>query len=332
MDVLCTNELWSGFGERLAAAAPDAGWLLMAPDGTVSRADDGAALSWEEAAPEVIVGSYDVFAQKGLLRPFFGFVAKSGSLRWFQSCSAGFETDLYGELLRRGVRISTGHGTASPIGEYVVWAVLDTFLGAGAWRDAQRGSRGLRGGGHREVDGSTWLVVGMGNIGTEVATRARALGARVIGVRRTPTGDEPVDRMVTPDGLAGELGGADVVVIAAPAGDSTRHLVDAAFLAAMAPDALLVNVARGELVDEAALIAALDAGRPGAAVLDVTSVEPLPADSPLWGHPKVTISPHTSGITNSTNGRLMTLVEDNLGRYLRGAPLRQERTLADWRA
>jgi phosphoglycerate dehydrogenase-like enzyme len=171
----------------------------------------------------------------------------------------------------------------------------------------------------------------MGSIGAEVAVRARALGATVTGVRRHPVGDEPVDRMVLPPDLPGVLPEADVVVISAPASASTHHLVDAAFLAAMAPGSLLVNVGRGELVDEGALIAALDRGRPAAAVLDVTAVEPLPADNPLWSHPRVVITPHVAGQTGTSNARYLPLVLDNLGRYRAGEPLRQERTLADWR-
>ena len=103
-----------------------------------------------------------------------------------------------------------------------------------------------------------------------------SFGARVIGVRRNPAGDEPVDEMIAPADVVGALPGVDVVVLAAPATGETQHLVDAPFLAAMSERALLINVARGALVDETALVAALDAGRPAHAVLDVTEVEPLP--------------------------------------------------------
>lgn len=210
--------------------------------------------------------------------------------------------------------------------------MLDTFLGAGQWRVAQAESRWERGGtGHREVAGSAWLVVGMGAIGGEVARRARALGATVTGVRRHPSGDEPVDRVVTPDGLLSAVPEADVVVLSAPASRATRHLADGAFFAAMRPGSVLVNVARGELVDEEALLAALDLGRPAAAVLDVASTEPLSVASPLWRHPLVTLTPHASGHTGTTNAHYLPFVEENLRRYLAGEPLRQERTLADWR-
>lgn len=334
MDMLCTDVLWSSFGDRLAAAAPAATWLLMAPDGTVTAAGDGSVVAAADVAPEVVIGSYDLWDKGGAYRPFFAWLSSQpASLRWFQSCAAGFEAELYGQLLARGVRLSTGHGTASPIAEYVLWAVLDTFLGAGEWRAHQaRGHWHRDGLWHREVAGSEWLVVGMGSIGCEVGRRARALGATVTGVRRQPSGEEPADRMITPGELHGALPAADVVVVCAPASRSTRQLVDATFLAAMAPGSVLVNVARGELVDEAALLTALDAGRPGAAVLDVASVEPLPSESPLWRHPQVTVTPHASGHTGSTNARYVPLVVENLRRYVAGeTPLRQERLLSDWR-
>lgn len=334
MDILCTERFWSGFGDQLGAAAPGAGWLLMADDGTVRAAGGGVPVGDEGFHPEVVVGSYDLWMPGGAYRPFFTYLSSlPPSLRWFQSCAAGFERELFGRLLQAGVRLTTGHGTAAPIAEYVLWAVLDQFLGGDEWRAAQaRGHWVSDSPGHREVAGSSWLVVGLGSIGVEVARRARAFGAHVTGVRRHPTGDEPVDALVAPSELAAVLPAADVVVICAPSSAATHHLVDAAFLAAMRPTALLVNVARGDLVDEAALLAALDAGRPAAALLDVVAQEPLPAESPLWRHPRVRVTPHASGHTPLTNARYAPHVADNLRRYLAGQPLHRERVLADWRS
>jgi phosphoglycerate dehydrogenase-like enzyme len=152
----------------------------------------------------------------------------------------------------------------------------------------------------------------------------RAFDARVIGVRRNPSGDEPVDHMITPAEMLAVLPEADVVVLAAPATDETQHLVDARFLGAMRERALLVNVARGALVDERALIAALDSGRPAHAVLDVTEVEPLPPASPLWSHPNVTVTPHTSGGGTGRYRRAADVFAANLRRYTSGGQLRDE--------
>jgi phosphoglycerate dehydrogenase-like enzyme len=173
----------------------------------------------------------------------------------------------------------------------------------------------------REVHGTTWLVFGLGAIGTEVAIRARAFGARTIGCRRSPTGSEPVDEMVSPDRVLDRVGAADVVVVAAPATPQTRHVVGEAFLSRMRPRSILVNVARGSLVDEAALLAALALGRPETAVLDAVASEPPPLDSPLWDHPNVVLTPHNAFAGEGNDQRNIDLFLGNLRRYVEGAPL-----------
>jgi phosphoglycerate dehydrogenase-like enzyme len=326
VDVLLTEVAFARDGERLAAAAPEVGWLRMDGDGGLRR--DGATVARDEAAPEVAWGTGDLF-DDGPIRPFFGLVARVPSLRWFASPAAGFENPFFGDLVRRGIRVTTSHASSASIAEYVLRAVLDAFQGADQWRRGQAERAWRTHDRHREVAGSTWLVIGLGAIGTEVARRARALGATVIGVRRTPTGDEPVDEVRTPDALLELLPRAHAVVLSAPATPATHHLVDAPFLAAVRPRSVLVNVARGDLVDEAALLAALDAGAPGTAVLDVTATEPLPPESPLWAHPGVVVTPHSSGRGRGRFDRAVDEFLDNLARYRAGEPLRSELTEAD---
>ena len=267
----------------------------------------------------------DLFGAGAPLRPFFGLVRRLPGLQWVQSPAAGTDESIWPRLLERGVRVTNAHVAYVAISEYVLRAVLDHYQQAERWRAAQRDSAWRR---HdfREVAGSHWLIGGLGSIGTAVAVRASAFGASVVGIRRRPNGDEPVERVVTPDRTLAELGEADVVVLCAPATDETNKLVDAEFLAAMKPRSVLVNIARGALVDEPALLAALDAGVPEAALLDVTEVEPLPADSPLWTHPRVTITPHNSGGGLGRYQRLADVFCDNLRRYLDDRPLVNELT------
>jgi phosphoglycerate dehydrogenase-like enzyme len=326
LDVLLTEVAFARDGERLAAAAPGVGWLRMDGDGRIQR--DGAEIGRDEAAPEVAWGTGDLF-DAGPMRPFFGLVARAPSLRWFASPAAGFENPFFGDLVRKGIRVTTSHASSPSIAEYVVRAVLDAFQGAEQWRQGQAAGEWRTHDRHREVAGSTWPVIGLGAIGTEVSHRARALGATVIGVRRSPTGGEPVDEVRTPDAVAEVLPRAHAVVLSAPATPATRHLVDAAFLAAVKPGSVLVNVARGDLVDEQALLAALDTGAPGLAVLDVTATEPLPPESPLWTHPSVVVTPHSSGRGTGRFDRAVGEFLDNLDRYRRGEPLRSELTVAD---
>jgi phosphoglycerate dehydrogenase-like enzyme len=254
---------------------------------------------------------------------FIDALLASDALRWAQSAGAGYDTWHFQELLRRGVRLSTAHVNNVPIAEFVMREVMDRFQRADRWRSGAAEHHWEH---HewREVAGSTWLVIGVGAIGSAVAARARGFDCTVIGVRRSPDGSEPVDEMLAPDEVTAALPRADVVVLTLPATDQTRHLVNDDFLAAMRPDAVLVNVARGSIVDEAALLRALDAGRPDFAVLDVVSEEPLPPEHPLWSHPRVVVTPHSSSGGHGRFARGADLFAENLRRYRAGEPLLHE--------
>ncbi len=313
MRILLTSTAHDRFGERLP---PEAEPVVMGRDGTLS-----GGLTWDDAAAEIAWPTADLFDPEAPLRPFFGFLRQSETLRWVQSPAAGVDAPVFAELVRKGVRLTTSHVTDIPISEYVLRAVLDHYQRPQEWAASSR-DREWRRHEFREIHGSTWLVYGLGSIGAATAVRARAFGASVIGVRRSPTGAEPVDRMVSPADVAAVLASVDVVVLAAPATPETRRLVDADFLAAMKPGSLLVNIARGALVDEAALVAALDRSTTiEAAVLDVTETEPLPADSPLWDHPAITVTPHDAAGGAGRLARGADLFLENLRRYQSGEPL-----------
>ena len=170
--------------------------------------------------------------------------------------------------------------------------------------------------------GTTVTVVGFGNIGREVAVRLRGFGARVVAVTRSGRADSLADETVSSDRLLEVLARSDAVVLAVPLNTATRHLIDAPALAAMRAHAILVNVARGHVVDHAALCEALAAGRIGGAGIDVTEPEPLPPGDPLWSLPNALITPHVAGYGGDVAPRrILAVVERNLKRFLAGEPL-----------
>lgn len=293
--------------------------MTLEADGAL-RDEHGTAVDAVDAHPEVAWGTSDLYRAGAPIGAFFELLLQLDSLRWFQSPAAGFDAPVFARLAAGGVRITNAHVNSLPIAEFVMRAVLDEFQGAGQWRSlADRQQWVIHD--WREVSGSTWLVVGLGGIGSAVATRARAFGATVIGSRRTPSADDPTDRTVTPDRLHDVVGEADVVVLAAPATPSTVGMVDADFLDLMKTDSVLVNVARGQLVDEDALLASLDQGRPGVAVLDVFQTEPLPPGHPFWTHRAVRVTPHNAAGGVGRLERQADLFATNLDRYLAGQPL-----------
>jgi phosphoglycerate dehydrogenase-like enzyme len=315
--ILVTSVAHHSFGAQLDR--PGVEWLTLGVDGTL-RDEAGHTVDWEDARPEVAWGTSDLFREGAPIGAFFSSLPRLDSLRWFQSPAAGFDSPVFSQLAARGVRITNAHVNSIPIAEFVMRAVLDEFQQAAEWRSLAR-HRSWRIHDWREVSGSTWLVVGLGAIGSAVAVRARAFGATVIGCRRRPSADDPTDRTVTPDQLPEVVGQADVVVLAAPANPDTIDLVDGALLARMKEGSVLVNVGRGTLVDEGALLAALDRGTPAAAVLDVFRTEPLPDDHPLWAHPSVRVTPHNAAGGMGRLQRQADLFADNLDRYRAGEPL-----------
>ena len=287
----------------------------------------GEAVTADDAAPTLAWATQDLFFS-AVARDFMVTLLKSPGLKWLQSASAGVDNPIFGQLVSRGVRLTTSHGQAVGMADYVLAGVLDHFQRAPERREAQT-AHAWRRIQIREVLGTRWLIVGFGAVGQAVAARAKAFGAHVIGVRRNQSADTLADEIIPPNRVVDKLPTADVVVLACPLTPATRHMANAAFFAAMKDDAVLVNVGRGGLVDEAALLAGLDAAKPDRAVLDVFETEPLPADSPFWSHPRVSVSAHCSGVGNGQDDRNRDLFLDNLERYLSGKPLRNEVAKSD---
>jgi phosphoglycerate dehydrogenase-like enzyme len=172
------------------------------------------------------------------------------------------------------------------------------------------------------LEGRTLAIVGFGNIGRNVARRAKAFDMQILGLARAPHDEPFADEMHPLTELRPVLARADAVVVCVASAPETHYLMNAAAFAACKPGALFINITRGNTVDSAALRAALESGQLGGAAIDVTETEPLPDGDPLWKVPNLVISPHVGGAGGSrTGGRIVATVVENLGRYLRNEPL-----------
>ncbi|HEV7648805.1 MAG TPA: D-2-hydroxyacid dehydrogenase [Actinophytocola sp.] len=245
------------------------------------------------------------------------------SLRWVHASSAGVNHVLSAPLVESDVVVTNSRGVFdAPMAEYVLALVLAMAKDLPGTLRLQRERRWQ----HRETErlgGTQALVAGTGPIGRAIGRTLTAAGLTVTGVGRQARDTDPDLGTVLPmDRLAEGLARADYVVLAAPLTDATRHMIDAAALAAMKPTARLVNVGRGPLVAQDDLVEALTAGRIAGAALDVFADEPLPESSPLWAMANVIVSPHMSGDVVGWRSELVALFHDNLTRYLDGRPLR----------
>lgn len=251
--------------------------------------------------------------------------ASTPRLRFIQSISAG--TDQYDKALlrERGIRLASAAGVnAQAVAEHAMALMLALARRLPEARDNQN-ARHWRGmiseiaSREDQLTGKTLLIVGLGRIGARLARLAKAFEMRVIAIRRDPSaGADGADAVFGHAQLHELLGQADIVALTCPLTPETTGLIDARALAAMKPGAHLINVARGRVVDEPALIEALQQRRIAAAGLDVTVEEPLGPASPLWAMPQVLITPHTAGETRRYEDGVIDLLLDNLDRLWRG--------------
>ncbi len=237
-----------------------------------------------------------------------------------QTYNAGLDHPFYAAIAAKGARICNSSAQGVAIAEYV-FAELLAVLQPVERRRALQAERKWELTPFREISQTRWLILGHGPIGAALAHRAKAFGAAVDVVRRSPAGTADADRAGTLADLPRFLPDADIVILACPLTPETRGLAGAGFFAALKPGAILVNVARGALVETPALLAALDGGRLSTAILDVFDQEPLPGESPLWSHPGVRMTAHTSYAGDGAGGRWDALFLDNVARWARGEPL-----------
>lgn len=283
---------------------------------------DWAEVRWyktkEEAfalAPEAEIGWFDMHSKDDMARVF----ALATKLKWLNSVYAGVDAFPLDLLAERGVVLTNGAGiNAVPIAEYVVMLMLSHAKNYREVMRAQERREWLKDSpGKRELFGSKALILGYGAIGQEVEKRLAGFQMDVSKVRRSPG-----PGVLGPDEWRARLGEFDWIVIAVPATPETEGMIGAPELAAMHSEAVLVNVARGTVIDQQALTAALDAGQIGGALLDVTTPEPLPADDPLWALDNAQVTMHLSGKAQDRMfARSAKRFLENLERYGRGKPL-----------
>ena len=299
------------YGERIRAVAPGA--RLVHP----------TANGWPEEAhaAEIAYFSEDFWtseASRQLVPVLFGLPR----LRWFHSFSAGVDHPAFRVVLERGALLTNSTGASSqPIAQYVIGMMLRVAKRMDVWAEQQR-QRRWQPIETDELTGKTAGIVGVGHIGGEVARLAKAFGMRVIGCRRRQRRLRFVDELVPPERLPDLLARSDFVVLAVPLSSQTDGLIGEPELRAMRHGSWLINISRGQVIQEDALIAALKDGRLGGACLDVFHDEPLPPDSELWSLPNVIVTPHNSGWSPLNFERGTDLFLDNLRRYAAGRPLR----------
>lgn len=300
--------------------------LLPLPRYPAEHAAPNPTSDEEIAAWRALLGSAEILFDFGP-RPLQHELPHWPLLRWIQATSAGVgQYAVRVGLDRSRIVVTTASGVhARPLAEFALMAML--MFGKGAFRILadQRAHRWERYAGE-ELAGKLVGIVGVGRIGREIARLARGLDARVVGTVRVADGrsaaDLGLDHLTTTAELDSLLGDLDFLILTCPHTSETEGLISAKRLALLKPGAVLINLSRGAVVDEPALIAALQAGKLGGAALDVVAQEPLAADSPLWDLPNVLICPHSASTAANENGKITDLFCDNLRRYLDGQPLR----------
>jgi phosphoglycerate dehydrogenase-like enzyme len=301
--------------EKIHSIAPALDVCLYDESGAITRA--GQQLAIGDIAPQWFWIHGDLFKAPAALRDYFKLMLESPSIQWLHTINTGLDQLPYLPLLDKGVLLTNNHAQAIAIAEYTFAQVLAHYQNVASFRDKQR-QKEWKPHGFREIHGSHWLIIGFGAIGQEVGRRAKAFGAHVTAVRRKPDGAGLADSTVTQGQLGDVLPEADVVLVSCTSTSSTRRMVNANFLDRMKPGSLLINVARGDLVVETELKAALDRGTPELAILDVFEQEPLPHDHWAWTHPRVVVTPHASNAGEGMITRAANTFLDNLARMTAG--------------
>lgn len=328
VDLAAQSKNWALTAEgadRIRQSAPP-GWDIQFIEAPTSSDGDGPPRPNDEVMRAI--QDAEVYFGFGIPRLLF---LEATKLRWVHSAAAGVGSALYDEMVMSDVLFTNSAGIhASPVAEYCVAGVLYFLRGFDIATDQQRRAEWNKApfvaldSVLREMDAVRPLIVGVGGLGGATGVRLAALGARCTGVRRRIELGPPrgFERVISLDQFDEELPAHNVIVLAAPLTDATAGLLTRERLERLPKDAIVVNVARGAMLDQDALVELLNAGRLRGAVLDVFRQEPLPADSPLWTLRQVLVTPHVSPVSPGRFWpRQVDLFIDNWGRYLRGERL-----------
>jgi D-2-hydroxyacid dehydrogenase (NADP+) len=316
LSLFCSETALRQYGADWRTIAPDLSYVALPAEGRLSD-DDIARIDLAVFTADIWTGDRGP--------AFFKVLLRAPNAKWLHMFAAGTDDPVFAELRRRGTRLTHSAGSsATPIAHTVIMHTIALCRGARELAVAQQQRRWAERD-VTDVEGRTMGIIGLGSIGAEVARLAQHFGIRVIGVRRSPHGDEPCETWPT-QRLHELLPLVDDLVLTAPLTDATRNIIGATELALLPRGAHLINIGRGQLVDEPALIAALQSRHLGGAALDVFVVEPLPADNPLWDLPNVIVTPHSAGGTPLATQRAADIFAGNLGRYLRNESLINEVT------
>lgn len=325
--ILLSRGFVAQYGDQLQAAAKAAGvtpQIFHLPDDATQRLPAETLAKIEAAYLTRDIRFSDHYHS-------FGDAMKAApNLKWVHFTSTGIDQHPFLPALHeRKVRLTTSAGTnGEPVGQTAACGLLMLARGFPRWIAAQRERKWDPARGKdvpRDLRGQTVIVVGLGTIGATVARMCQALEMKVIGLRRSPKRDgDPVDEMHTLDKLPALLPTADWLVLACPYTKETHQLVNAKTLALMPKHLHLINVARGAVCDEKALISALQSKQIAGAYLDVFEKEPLPADSPLWDIPNVIVSPHNASASAGNDDRAAAVFTGNLKLYATGQKMTNE--------
>jgi phosphoglycerate dehydrogenase-like enzyme len=325
MQVLMSAAALERIRTRLDEIDPNLDVIAMQTDGSLHRL--GERLDAALIDPEVVWLSLDTF-RTGQTAHLFGKLLSSVQTRWTQIFAAGLDHPAFKAVMAKGIRLTKSSAQAPAIAEYVLAHALSLLHPIAAQRDAQAA--------HawtyipfREIASTQWLMVGYGAIGQEIARRLKPFNAPLTLVRRNLAAEPLASNVVPMSELLSAVEDSDVVILACALTEQTRGLADGDFFQALKPGCLFINVARGGLVDEAALKTGLEQGRPALAVLDVAETEPVPQTSWLWDHPNVRLTGHCSNAGDGVLARGDTLFLENLRRYRVGAPLLNEASLQE---